>query len=337
MLAVFLAVSLAPSPRVLPVRGTPALAQYDLLMASPGKLPSWQLPAIPQLAAYKAAVLQEPVQEAPAMEAAAALLAEMGENTERLTVTSSWGEVFDGLKIKADKGGGSFNKMSYRVKKILDADIVLQPRRAQMMGGASFNSAQRLISTPGLESEEFYPGLLHEARHAWYSKEERAGRIRLFHGRAVARQGRILAPGALSYRDHLSFEELSTFPKTLRHIASLKNKRLALKRYWYMLDIMRTSAILIEEAQQRLGQTQNVGDGLALGLYDAEIYVPHTSRPEEDMAKRWELLYGMIVDSIEPLKAYMLAVEVEDWKQASAMAGKMVARVRQAEDDWLRR
>jgi len=62
--------------------------------------------------------------------------------------------------------------------------------------------------------------LLHEARHAYYGALLAKGEVRLFHSAVLARPGRKVSPYANAYANYISLEELSTFPKTLKHLLS---------------------------------------------------------------------------------------------------------------------
>jgi hypothetical protein len=182
-------------------------------------------------------------------DAALALLAERGVKASREKVLLS-GEAFDAVTITPERGLSPLNDLAYDLKKQLDTSLDLVPERTQSASGA-YNAKEGRIMLTALDQPDFYLAALHEARHAWYSSLLRRGDIRLFHLQVVAKRGRSVAPGASTYSRYVSFEELSTFPKTLKHMltemAKLKGEdaeflreRLG-TRAWQLAEILKTA------------------------------------------------------------------------------------------------
>lgn len=157
-----------------------------------------------------------------AIDAGLALLAEKGVKAERKTVIMH-GEPYHGLTIVPEPGLSPLNDLAYELKKSLGASVDHAPQRTEG-GSALFNAKANSVLTPDLDRPDFFLGTLHEARHAWYSAAIRRGEIKLFHLQIVAHRGRKVAPDAASYQGYLSFEELSTFPKTLKHLVTERAK-----------------------------------------------------------------------------------------------------------------
>ncbi|MBI4346871.1 MAG: hypothetical protein HY553_08445 [Elusimicrobia bacterium] len=173
---------------------------------------------------YRAALAQAPEHPsarlaAPVVAAAAELAGSGGIAVEPVGVL--WrGEEQPGLRVTPLPQGSRLNVLAHRLLTKLGAALDYVPGRTGGATGA-FNGVESRLLAPGFLHEESYPGLLHEIRHAFFSLRLKRGDMRLFHLSAVSRAGAPLAPGADSYAQYVSFEELSTFPKTLRHMLSL--------------------------------------------------------------------------------------------------------------------
>ncbi len=129
-------------------------------------------------------------------------------------------KVHQGLTVLPAQGASRLNTLASEFKARLGVSLDYLP--GFIGDSAAFLSAQKRILLPHFGRVDFYPALLHEARHAHYSRALARGESRLFHFSALAWPGWSLDSdsSAGSYSKYLSFEELSTFPKTLRHMLS---------------------------------------------------------------------------------------------------------------------
>ena len=153
-----------------------------------------------------------------AADAALALLTEKGVKAARESITLN-GNVYESVSIAPEKGLSPLNDLAYELKRSLGVSLDHAPGFTTGRN-AAYKAKERRIMAGVLDSPDFFLATLHEARHAWYSAAVRRGEIRLFHLQLVARRGRTVSPSALSYLNYVSFEELSTFPKTLKHLVT---------------------------------------------------------------------------------------------------------------------
>jgi len=236
-----------------------------------------------------------------ALDAAERLLSAQGVKSERIQVPTG-SAALAGLRIVSERGHSPLNDLAYDVSRTLGAETVYVPERTRD-SAAAFNGKQKLLMVANFDRPDFFLAALHEARHAWYSALLRRGDIRLFHLQAVAKPGRSVAPGAETYASYLSLEEVSTFPKTLKHMVTEQAKlggdaaryladRTA-TRAWQFLDILRSAASIAEQIQalDRKGRLEprrmtdkevaamdlkesEAVDYFALDLWNQTLYVP---------------------------------------------------------------
>ncbi|HEX4048096.1 MAG TPA: hypothetical protein VH309_09700, partial [Elusimicrobiota bacterium] len=229
----------------------------------------------------------------PVLDAAEALLAASGVEFSREESS---------LRIAPERGRSPLNDFAYDVSRALGASVAYVPERTRD-AAAAFNGRQRLLMVANFDRPDFFLAAVHEARHARYSALLRRGDIRLFHLQAVARPGRSVAPNAEVYSRYLSLEELSTFPKTLKHMITEQEKlqggaagylaeRTAVRARQF-LDIMRSAAYLADQIEsldrrgglrpRRLKPAEAAAldlepaqgiDYFALELPQATLYVP---------------------------------------------------------------
>ena len=199
--------SAAPAPAVAAVKAAP--------------LSAWSARAArsPQAEAYASAVNKASAagwsgRAGPVLDAAETLLTAQGVKFERAP---------DSLRIAAERGVSPLNDLAFDVRRTLGADVAYVPERTRD-AAAAFNGKQKLLMVANFDRPDFFIAAIHEARHAWYSALLRRGDIRLFHLQAVARPGRSVAPGAEVYARYLSLEEVSNFPKTLKHMLTEQSK-----------------------------------------------------------------------------------------------------------------
>ncbi len=185
-------------------------------------------------------------EEAVLVDAGAELFASAGILVRRKTFEIGM-KSFAGFEVVPQRGGSKLNDIAFRMKKVLGASMDYVPGRT---GGASamFNSEERRLYLPSPGDVDAYPALLHEARHAFYSSLIRGGKTRLFHVSILAVGRHVVAPNALSYTKYISLEELTTFPKTLRHLVMLARKE----------KNPGTRALLLAKLKTRLWQYHDV-------------------------------------------------------------------------------
>ncbi|MCM2305046.1 MAG: hypothetical protein NDJ72_10110 [Elusimicrobia bacterium] len=120
------------------------------------------------------------------------------------------------LKIVPEERGHRLNRLAWDMKKTYDSTLEYAP--AKTRGAvAAYNSTERVLYLPDFGREDSFEAILHESRHALFTKRLGRGDISAFHPSLVAYPGRAIAPGATSYDEYMSLEELSTHAKTLLH------------------------------------------------------------------------------------------------------------------------
>lgn len=367
MLALLLAATLAPTTKVAPVRWSPAPIVSDIsargLSLTPALAPAASLTlapsapsaaldktlAAPQAAAWKAPVaeavpLHDAIEQAnetnwtdekPVIAAAASVLKDNGIESDEVAVNSAAG-LFDGLRIRPDMEGPRLNKMAYHMQNKLGTTLDYVPKRTAKAGGtAAHNEHENRILLPRFDSPEFYPAVLHEMRHAWFSSLKKKGDLRLYHLQAVALNGGSIVPGAMYYTHYMSWEELSNYPKTLRHLTSARLRGPALDRYWQLLDIFRSAATLSEQILKYRPTVRKTADGMRADVGRVTFFIPEGKDPKRELELRAKLTLKLVDESVPWLTKYREAVGREDWEAASAAAGKLVALAAEADKAWV--
>ncbi len=120
------------------------------------------------------------------------------------------------LKIIPERQGHRLNRLAWDLQKNFDSAVEYAPDRTDG-GVAAYNSTQQVLFLPDFGRDDAFEAILHESRHAAFTKRLRRGDLSLFHGSLVAYSGRAIAPHASSYVDYMSFEEISTHAKTVLH------------------------------------------------------------------------------------------------------------------------
>lgn len=262
-------------------------------------------------------------QEKAVVQAAAAVLEQGGNASDEIVSETAAGR-FDGLRVRPDAQGERLGKLAAGAKAKLHADFDYLPARTGRMGAtASFNEHESRVLLPRFDSPEFYPGVLHETRHAWFSELKRRGDIRLFHLQAVALRGAV-SPGAMYYTGTLSWEELSNYPKTMRHLISARLRGPALDRYWQLLDVMRSAGHLSEQILRYRPRLRQTVDGLRADIGAVALIVPPSRDADALLRLRAELALELIERSLPQLQALKAALDGEDWSAAGAAADKLV-------------
>ncbi|MBI2789840.1 MAG: hypothetical protein HYX59_14290 [Elusimicrobia bacterium] len=120
------------------------------------------------------------------------------------------------LKIVPEEKGHKLNRLAWDMKNTYDSTMEYAP--AKTNGAvAAYNSTDRVLYLPDFGRGDSFEAILHESRHALFTKRLRRGDLSVFHPSLVAYPGRSIAPNATSYDDYMSLEELSTHAKTLLH------------------------------------------------------------------------------------------------------------------------
>lgn len=148
--------------------------------------------------------------------ASEALAKSAGITVERGERAKADGTVNPALKIIPDRNGHRLNRLAYDLQKNFDTTMEYAPDRTDG-GVAAFNSALQVLFLPDFGRDDAYEAILHESRHAAFTKRLKRGDLSVFHASFVAYPRRSIAPGASSYTDYMSLEEISTHAKTLLH------------------------------------------------------------------------------------------------------------------------
>ncbi|MBI5595082.1 MAG: hypothetical protein HY928_03230 [Elusimicrobia bacterium] len=198
-------------------------------------------------------------EKARALVAAARALAESaGIAVEEADHPASGGKTHRALVVVPAKDGTPLNRMAWELRRGHGVAMAYVPERTRG-AAAAFNGADKTLFLPPFDQEESFEAILHESRHAHFLTRLSRGDLSVFHPALVAYQGFDIARGASSYTNYMSFEELSTFPKTLRHLAgALKrggsSKKLALLRSHadHYDDILRSARYNLRLLRARL-------------------------------------------------------------------------------------
>ncbi|MBI2362591.1 MAG: hypothetical protein HYV15_04335 [Elusimicrobia bacterium] len=198
-------------------------------------------------------------EKARALVAAARALAESaGIAVDETDRPASGGKTHRALVVVPAKEGTALNRMAWELRRAHGVTMAYVPERTRG-AAAAFSGADKTLFLPPFDQEESFEAILHESRHAHFLTRLSRGDLSVFHPALVAYQGFDIARGASSYTNYLSFEELSTFPKTLRHLAgALKRagsaKKLALLRAHagHYADILRSARYNLRLLRARL-------------------------------------------------------------------------------------
>jgi hypothetical protein len=198
--------------------------------------------------------------ETELVDAAAGVAEAMGISVERRTYEIA-GRVFEGFHVLPAARGSRLNRLAARLKSRLGAEMDYIPGRTDG-ASAMFNGEEGRLYLPAFGDVDSYAAILHETRHAFYKALLARGEMRLFHLSLLGAGRHNVAPTAWTYTKYLSLEELSTYPKTLRHLATLAKKRAAsqerravvstlVSRVLQYDDILNSSVYSMEMSQRR--------------------------------------------------------------------------------------
>lgn len=160
------------------------------------------------------------------------------------------------LKIVPLKEGHRLNRLAWDMRNTYASTLEYAP--AKTNGAvAAYNSTDKVLYLPDFGRDDSFEAILHESRHAAFTKRLSRGDISAFHASLVAYPRRSIAPNASSYTDYMSMEELSTHAKTLLHEiirARRDGKAVAGARAdaWQFMDILRTAEINLFQLQRLL-------------------------------------------------------------------------------------
>lgn len=162
------------------------------------------------------------------------------------------------LKIVPEEHGHKLNRLAWDMRRTYDSAIEYAPAKTNG-AAAAYNSTDRVLYLPDFGREDAFEAILHESRHALFTKRLGRGDISVFHASLVAYPGRAIAPGASSYTDYMSMEELSTHAKTLLHEiiraargGGAKALSGAKADAWQFLDVLRSAEINLFQLQRLL-------------------------------------------------------------------------------------
>lgn len=179
--------------------------------------------------------------------AARDLAAGAGIAAEAFERPAPGGGTHHALKVLPEKDGSPLNALAWALEKGHGVTMVYVPERTRG-AAAAFNGAEKALFLPDFDREESYEAVLHEARHAFFATLLSRGIVSPFHSAVVAYEGMSVARGAETYTRYLSFEELSTYPKTLKHLSAALRRapnpaKLALLRSFasHYADILRSA------------------------------------------------------------------------------------------------
>jgi flagellar biosynthesis/type III secretory pathway chaperone len=181
----------------------------------------WELPFQPAEAArYKQAKsrLGRRIDSESATELAdaGAALAQSAGIQVRRKIYKFGRDSYQGFEVVPVAGASRLNEIALQMKNDLGVTMDYVPERTRG-ATAMYNTFESRLYLPSFDDEDSYAAILHEVRHAYFTGLLRKGDTRLYHFAIVALRNQRLAPNAIGYSSYLSLEELTTYPKTLRH------------------------------------------------------------------------------------------------------------------------
>ncbi len=191
------------------------------------------------------AELQALVGSAESLAKSAGIAAELGERAGNPV-----------LRIIPLKAGHRLNRLAWDMRNVYDSTLEYAP--AKTNGAvAAYNSTDRVLYLPDFGRTDAFEAILHESRHAAFTKRLGRGDLSVFHASLVAYPRRSIAPDASSYTDYMSMEELSTHAKTLLHevIRARRDGEAvsgAKADAYQFMDVLRTAEINLFQLQRLL-------------------------------------------------------------------------------------
>lgn len=153
---------------------------------------------------------------------------------------------YDGFLVVPNAQGSRLNKMAHRVQQRLNTSMVYIPGRSRGVS-AMFVASEKRLYLPSFDNSMSYSVILHEIRHAFYTMLLKKGETRLFHLLVLSGVRHRVAPNAHYYPKMLSLEELTTHPKTLRHLIMRLRKQTDSQARRKMMNVLRESIQVYDE------------------------------------------------------------------------------------------
>jgi hypothetical protein len=126
------------------------------------------------------------------------------------------GAANQGLRVLPLHDGSLLNRLAFDLDRRYGAVVEYVPER--IAGGvAAYNSGAKVLFLPHFGRADSFEAVLHESAHAQFTARLERGDISPFHGQLIAYEGRAIAPGAASYVEHMSLEEIFTHGKQIKH------------------------------------------------------------------------------------------------------------------------
>lgn len=167
------------------------------------------------LRSFKRGYAQGPEEAKILLESARALAQSAGIETIAVIRPSPSGAAHQGLRIVADKNGSLVNKLAYDLERQFGATVEYVPER--LIGAvAAYNAGDKVLFLPDFGRADSIAAILHEAAHGQFAKRLARGDLSPFHGQLIAYAGRAIAPGAETYTEHMSLEEIYTHGKQIK-------------------------------------------------------------------------------------------------------------------------
>lgn len=219
-------------------------------------------------AKLSAAFSMTPEKARAIVSAARALAQSAGIGVDEADFPASGGHTQRALVVVPVKEGTALNRMAWELERGHGVKMAYVPERTRG-AVAAFSGADRTLFLPPFDQEESFEAILHESRHAHFLTRLLRGDLSVYHPALVAYEGFDIARGASSYTNYLSLEELSTFPKTLRHLAGALRrggspKKLALLRSHaeHYGDILRSARYNLRLLRARLDKGEVIASPL---------------------------------------------------------------------------
>lgn len=288
--------------------------------------------------------------------AARALAESAGIRVEEADVPAPGDRTHRALVVIPAKVGTALNRMAWELQRGHGVKMAYVPERTRG-AVAAFSGADKTLFLPPFDQEESFEAILHESRHAHFLTRLLKGDLSVFHAALVAYEGFDVARGATSYTNYVSFEELSTFPKTLRHLAgALKRggsrKKLALLRSHAenYADIIRTARYNLRLLRARLDKGEVAasplegpswpsfpgGRWMRVNLGHAAFAVPVLDDPAPPAAAPWWKKPFVKAPESPATRAVRKVVDALEamTRDASALTSEFRAEAGEAEPDY---
>jgi hypothetical protein len=282
-------------------------------------------------------------------EKAALILEQLGVKTKPGGHVENFGVV-----IAPQPGLSAFNDVAYRLARQENAELLYvpekvgSPRQRGKKPAGLFNASYKRVLISHLDLLSLYPTVLHEARHARFERLLRQGDVRFFHFNITSTSDLPIRPGEKDYGHFLSLEELSTYPKTLRHLVQMRERvgltarapaiakvlGSILETVSHVLSVLEKSGVLELEAFP--------GKSSDTRLFEAELpgftidFPSYTALQARRQLALTRNLLARYVEKVRPqLELYRLAWRRGDLSSAKKAAGAMIEAARAADEAFI--